>query len=110
MSKQSYSEEGFWDKVETSAKTAGREVLRPALQLYYVQTREETPTWAKALIYSALGYFIIPIDAIPDPLGPQGYADDLAILLAAVKILVDYITAWIKGRATRKLNEWLPLT
>lgn len=104
-----FSEEGFWDKVETSAKAAGREALRPALQLYYAQTREETPAWAKALVYSALAYFIIPIDAIPDTF-PGGYADDVAFMLYILAQIAQFITAVVKRMATRKLKEWLPIT
>ena len=60
MSKQAYSDDRFGDKVESSAKAAGREALTPALQLYYAQADDKTPLWAKALIYAALLYFIIP--------------------------------------------------
>ena len=58
MSKQlAYSDDSFWDKVESSAKVAGRETLRPALQLYYAQEKDETPVWAKALIYAGTRLF-----------------------------------------------------
>lgn len=109
FSASEFSESSFWEKVETSAKVAGREALRPALQLYYAQTREETPTWAKALVYSALAYFIMPIDAIPDSL-PGGYTDDVAFMLYILDLVIKYITVVVKRLATRKLNEWLPLS
>ena len=105
MSKQSYSEDSFWDKIETSAKAAGREALTPALRLYYAQAQEKTPAYAKALIYSALAYFILPIDAIPDPL-PLGYTDDIALMLGTLATIASHITPAIKRKATIKLNQW----
>ena len=107
MSNQ-YSEDGFWDKVSTCSKAAGREVIKPSLQLYYTQTKEETPAWAKTLIYAALVYFIIPVDTIPDitPPPPAGYADDVVVMGTALATIAKYVTPAIKRKATMKLNEW----
>jgi uncharacterized membrane protein YkvA (DUF1232 family) len=55
----------------------GREVIEKALWLYYAAQQPNTPLWAKTAIYGALGYFISPIDAIPDITPVIGYADDL---------------------------------
>ena len=71
-----YSERGFWEKVRGFARAAGEGVLEPALKLFYASQDGETPAWAKAVIYSALGYFISPVDAIPDMTPIVGYADD----------------------------------
>ena len=61
-----FSEDGFWDKTKNFAKSAGETVLEPALKLYYSAKDSDTPTWAKTTVYGALGYFVSPIDAIPD--------------------------------------------
>lgn len=61
-----YSDDGFWEKAKDYAKVAGENVLEPALKMYYAALDAETPAWAKAAIVGALGYFISPIDAIPD--------------------------------------------
>ena len=45
---------------------AGKEVIEKALILYYCLQDDDTPAWAKTTIIGALGYFISPIDAIPD--------------------------------------------
>ena len=105
MSKQSYSDDSFWKKVEGVAKAAGREVLRPALRLYFIQAAEKTPPGAKAIVYSALAYFIWPADVVPDVL-PGGYADDLALMTAAIGSISTYVTPAIKRKATIKLNQW----
>ena len=61
-----YSQEDLWDKLRKMAKKAGKEVVLKVLQLYYVLMDKNTPTKYKALIIGALGYFILPIDLIPD--------------------------------------------
>ncbi len=63
---EAFSENGFWDKLKRYAKAAGREVVEKALLLYYAMQEEKAPAWAKATIAGALGYFIVPIDAIAD--------------------------------------------
>jgi uncharacterized membrane protein YkvA (DUF1232 family) len=101
-----YSDNGFWDKVITFAKTAGREVIEKSLWLYYAAQNPKTPAWAKTIIYGALGYFIFPLDAIPDPTPVVGYTDDLGVLAAAVAAVAMYITQEVKALAAQKLNDW----
>jgi uncharacterized membrane protein YkvA (DUF1232 family) len=101
-----YSEAPFWDKLLHFAKQAGREVVHKALVLYYVGSDRETPTWAKGVITAALGYFIIPIDAIPDITPFVGYADDLGALLAATAAVAACIKKEHIDKATARTDEW----
>lgn len=101
-----YSDESFWDKVVSFSKSAGKEVIEKALQLYYALQAPETPLWAKSVIVGALGYFISPIDAILDFTPIIGYVDDLGVLVAAIATVGTYITADIKAKAECKLKEW----
>lgn len=101
-----YSDDSFWDKIKRFAKIAGKEVIEKALQLYYAYQAPETPLWAKSVIVGALGYFISPLDAIPDTIPIIGYADDLGVLVAAIAMVAAYITEEIKAKAEAKLNEW----
>lgn len=55
-----YTEESFWSKLTRYATSAGKEVVEKALLLYYAAQRPDTPMWAKATVYGALGYFILP--------------------------------------------------
>lgn len=103
---KNYSDQGFWDKVLAFAKTAGRDVIEKALWLYYAAQSPDTPAWARTVIYGALGYFIFPIDAIPDPMPVAGYADDLGVLVAAVSTVAVYINDEVKALAARELNDW----
>ena len=101
-----YSERSFWEKVRGFARAAGEGVLEPALKLFYASQDAETPAWAKAVIYSALGYFISPLDAIPDMTPIVGYADDLGVLVAAVATVAAHIKPQHTQRAKETLREW----
>ncbi|PMZ92902.1 MULTISPECIES: YkvA family protein [unclassified Pseudomonas] len=101
-----YSDESFWDKVKGYAKAAGESALEPALKMYYSATDAETPTWAKTTIYGALGYFISPIDAIPDITPIVGYSDDIGVLCAALAATAAYIKPEHVAKAKETLKQW----
>lgn len=101
-----YSDESFWSKVKGFASVAGQGVLEPALKLYYAAQDGDTPVWAKAIIVSALGYFISPIDAIPDVTPVVGFADDLGVLVAAVAAVAAHIKSEHVDRARETLRNW----
>lgn len=103
---QQYSESSFWDKVTNFAKDAGYEVIEKSLFLYYAYQEEDTPVWAKATIVGALGYFISPIDAIPDITPLIGYSDDLGVLVLAVAAISSYINDEVKAKVKSKLQDW----
>ncbi|MFT0213027.1 YkvA family protein [Pseudomonas sp. F1_0610] len=103
---QTYTDSGFWAKVKRYAKTAGKAVLEPALQMYYALQDADTPAWAKATIIGALGYFISPLDLIPDMLPVVGYSDDLTVLLAAITAVAKYIKHEHKAKARAVMLRW----
>ncbi len=80
-------------------------VVYKALQLYYALKSSTTPTWAKTVIIGALGYFIAPIDLIPDLL-PGGFTDDLGALATALVTVQAYITYEEKSSAKNQLKRW----
>jgi uncharacterized membrane protein YkvA (DUF1232 family) len=100
-----YTDDGFWAKIKGHAKEAGLAVVGKALELFYTMIEAETPVWAKATIAAALGYFISPIDVIPDIL-PGGYLDDLGVLAATLTAVASYVTEQVKTVAGDKLAEW----
>lgn len=101
-----YTESSYWDKTKGFAKAAGVEVIDKSLQLYYTLQDPATPLWAKTVIVGALGYFISPIDAIPDVIPFVGYSDDLGVLAAAMATVATHITDDIKAKAKVKLQDW----
>lgn len=101
-----YSDENFRQKLTRYAKKAGREVVEKALWLHYAAQDPATPKWAKAAMYSALGYFILPLDAIPDFAPLVGYTDDLSVMAAALVVTSMYITKAVKEQARNKVDGW----
>ena len=99
-----YSEDRFLKKARRVAKVAGREVLEKGLWLYYAFP--SAPPWARGTILGALGYFISPLDAIPDVIPGAGYTDDLGILLAAVAVLGTRIDDDVRRKANERLRAW----
>lgn len=105
-SQKHYSDDGLWDKMKSVFKKAGIKVIYLALVLYYTVNAESTPTAKKGIIYGALGYFILPIDLIPDAIPIAGFSDDLAALVACVAAVSMCITPEIKAQAETKLKDW----
>jgi len=101
-----YNKESFWDKVKIWAVIAGKTVLEPALTLYYCYLDPDTPPWAKVVIVGSLGYFISPIDAIPDITLGIGFSDDFLQLTAALGTVAIHIKNEHKKKAAEKLKQW----
>lgn len=105
-SKKHYSEEGLWEKVKNVAKKAGLQVVYLVLVLYYTAIADSTPSAKKGIIYGALGYFILPLDLVPDAIPVVGFSDDLAALLWCVATVSSSLTPEIKSQAEAKLADW----
>ena len=99
-----YGEASFRDKLRTAARKAGSAVVERALALRYAAVAAETPAWARECARAALGYFIVPVDAVPDA-GPAGFCDDLAVLATALGAVAAYVTPAIRARAARKAGK-----
>lgn len=101
-----YTASRFWKKLARQATAVGRGTLEKALYLYYAAQNPNTPAWAKRVIYGALGYFILPLDAIPDLAPLLGYTDDLSVMAAALATIAFYVTPEVKAQAHDKLDQW----
>ena len=101
-----FSEQSFWGKLKLYARSAGKEVVEKALLLYYAAQEEKAPAWAKATIAAALGYFIVPLDAIADLTPAVGYADDLGVLALAIAAVATYINDDVREKAAGKIQDW----
>lgn len=101
-----YSNNHFWKKVERIAKKVGATVLLPVFTLYYMLQDDKVSLQHKAYIVGALGYFILPIDLIPDGILPViGFTDDIAVMTLVLKLVKDSITPEIKARANARVSE-----
>ena len=101
-----YSEIKLWEKLKNFAKQAGQKTVYSALLLFYAYKREETPRWAKNVILGALGYFIAPIDGVPDLTPFLGYTDDLGVLSFGLVIIAGYINGEVRENARGRMTKW----
>ena len=104
--KHIYNEQSFKQKIQKFGKTAGIQVAYSALLLFYLMKDPRVPVKAKLTIAAALGYFILPTDAIPDLLPLIGFGDDLGVLIFALSQLSGNITPEIQERAKNQLRIW----
>ena len=82
-------ERGFWTKVR---RTLGRvPFVEEAVAAYYCALDRDTPLAVKAVLMGALAYFVMPADMIPDFLALFGFADDAAVLAAAIRAVSPHI-------------------
>ncbi|HTH18070.1 MAG TPA: YkvA family protein [Magnetospirillum sp.] len=99
---ETVSPDAFWDKVR---RTAGRvPFIDQVLAIWFCATDPATPTRVKAILFGAIAYFILPFDAIPDFVVGLGYTDDLAVLTAAVRAVLPYITDQHRDKARTVLE------
>lgn len=100
-----YSEESLMNKLSRFAKKAGLNTTYHVLLLYQMLVSGKTPLKDKAIVVGALGYFICPIDLIPDMMFGTGFLDDASILLYALSVVANSITEDIKKEARKKLHN-----
>lgn len=103
---KNYTEESLWRKIRQYSKSAGAAVVYAVLLLYYVMSDKQVSVKTKMLITAALGYFILPTDAIFDLAPLIGYTDDLGVLLFALSQVSSSITPEIREKARNKLGQW----
>lgn len=101
-----FSEGKFWTKLKEYAKQAGVKAVYSALLLFYAFRRKDTPGWAKNIVLGVLGYFLTPIDAIPDLTPLLGYTDDIGVLSFGLVTIAAYINDEVKSQARTRLSKW----
>lgn len=64
-----------------------------------------TPRRVRLTLLAALGYFVLPIDAIPDIMPLIGFTDDAAVIAAAIAAVAGSITVEHRERARKAMAE-----
>lgn len=101
-----FSDQKFWGKIGKVAKKAGQKLVYVALILFYELKDPNISLKDKGVIIGALGYFILPLDLIPDAIPVAGFSDDLAALIAAYHFISSNVTPQIKLQAQQKVEQW----
>lgn len=103
--KNLYNPGALMEKIKKFSKKAGATTVYYVLLLYYALGNKNIPLAKRMTVLAALGYFISPLDFIPDML-PAGLVDDGAILMYALQQVYSYIDEETDAKARRKLHEW----
>jgi len=101
-----FSFNGLMSKIKETAKKAGLKAIYMALLLYYALESPTISVMDKAIIYGALGYFISPIDIVPDILPLIGLSDDIAVLAWAFSRVKHNVNDMTREKAKTKLKIW----
>ena len=100
-----YSKDSLMTKISRFAKKAGLNTTYYVLLLYQMLISGKTPLKYKAVVIGALGYFICPIDLIPDMMIGTGFLDDASVLLYALSMISESITPDIRSEAKNILHQ-----
>lgn len=93
---------GFWPKIR---RTAARiPFAREAVAAWHAARDPQTPFRAKAMMLAGLGYFVMPVDAIPDVFVGIGYTDDAAVIAAMIALVGSHIRGRHHQEAERTLE------
>lgn len=101
-----FSEKSLWDKLKKFSKSAGVKVVYAVLLLYYTMQDKSVSVKSKLTIAAALGYFILPTDAIIDLTPIIGFSDDFGVLIFALTQIASNITPEVKEKSRQKLKDW----
>lgn len=104
--KDRFTESRFWKFIERRSRSFGQGTIYTALLLFYAYKRKDTPGWAKRIVLGTLGYFLYPLDAVPDLSPLIGYTDDIGILSFGLVTIAAYVNQEVKDNARKHLQRW----
>ncbi len=78
-------------KIKQKLENNIKKIALKISQIYISIRKKETPWYAKVLGFITVGYFLSPIDLIPDFVPVLGYIDDLIILPVLIYLCIKLI-------------------
>jgi uncharacterized membrane protein YkvA (DUF1232 family) len=107
MRRATRDEEGvrrdFWAKLKRVARQVP--FAEDIAAAYFCTTDPKTPSRVKLVLLGAIAYFVLPFDAVADFLPLLGFADDAAVLAAAISQVADAITDEHREKARAALRD-----
>lgn len=92
----------FWGKLR---RVGGRiPFAEDLVAAFYCATDPTTPNRVRLVLLGAVTYFLLPTDAVADFLPLIGFADDAAVLAAAITQVAGSITDEHRARAKEALK------
>lgn len=71
---------------------------------WYAARDPLTPVKAKAVLFAAVAYFVMPVDALPDMVVGLGFTDDATVLATALGVVGMYVKERHRRMARRLLR------
>jgi len=100
-----FDEQKLFRKLKHISGKISINLLYYILILFYLTTDKNVPVKTRIILIAALGYLIIPTDAISDFIPGLGFTDDAAFIAYAVSSATVYITPEIKSKALKRLAD-----
>lgn len=97
---RAYSEQAF--KTKLGSLGALKDLIDAAKRIHALMRDPATPMWVKGVCIAALGYLILPTDAVSDFIPLLGHGDDLAMLTAALTAIA---SNWRRDQPAVVLEE-----
>jgi len=93
----------FW----RTTRRAARQIpfMDELVAAYFCALDNRTPLRVRGTLLAALGYFVLPVDLVPDFLIGFGFTDDVAVLTAAITAIRKHITPAHRAAASKALAE-----
>ncbi len=102
--------ENLWASIQENAAKVGIEATRVMLELFYVLKSPDTSMLNKSLIVAALGYQLLPEDAMPrDRFGLLGLLDNGVTLAFAYNRVKSSVTPEIEQQVNNILANWFDM-
>ncbi|GAB5509721.1 MAG: YkvA family protein [Hyphomicrobiales bacterium] len=91
----------FWVTVRKAAGSIP--FMDEVVAAYYCALDRETPLRVRASLLGALGYFVLPLDGIPDFILGLGFTDDAAVIMGVLALMRAHITDEHRSAARKAL-------
>jgi Uncharacterized conserved protein len=93
----------FWPTLKRAMRQIpfGRDVVAA----FFCATDPQTPLRVRGILLAALGYFVLPVDTIPDVFAFVGFTDDIAVLTTAIALIRGHMTERHYAAADRALAD-----
>jgi len=104
--KKHFNLRAFNAKMKRVLRKVGIRGVYTILLLFYTLKQKDTPIWARNVVVGVLGYFISPVDAIPDLTPFIGYTDDFGLLGFGLVAVAAYINSEVRGKARSDVHKF----
>jgi uncharacterized membrane protein YkvA (DUF1232 family) len=95
---------GFWRRARRLVRNLP--LLETTCAAYYCARDPRTPFHARAALFGAIAYFIMPFDLIPDFIPVVAHIDDAAVMLLAIRWVTRHITTDHYAFARQRLDRF----